>query len=29
MSISEILADYEDLEQEDLLAVLEHALRLS
>jgi len=29
MSIPEILADYEDLEQEDLLAVLEYALRLS
>ncbi|MEI8306291.1 MAG: DUF433 domain-containing protein [Chloroflexales bacterium] len=29
MSISEILADYEDLEQEDLLAVLAYALRLS
>lgn len=29
MSIPEILADYADLEQEDLLAVLEYALRLS
>jgi uncharacterized protein (DUF433 family) len=29
MSIDEILADYEDLEREDLLAVLEYATRLS
>lgn len=29
MSIPEILADYEDLEQADLLAVLEYAMRLS
>jgi uncharacterized protein (DUF433 family) len=29
MSIPEILADYEDLEREDLLAVLEYAMRLS
>ena len=29
MSIEEILADYEDLEREDLLAVLEYATRLS
>ncbi len=29
LSISEILADYEDLEHEDLLAVLEYAMRLS
>ncbi|WP_456391482.1 DUF433 domain-containing protein [Nitratifractor sp.] len=29
MSIEEILADYEDLEREDLLAVLQYASRLS
>jgi uncharacterized protein (DUF433 family) len=29
MSIPDILADYEDLEHEDLLAVLEYAMRLS
>jgi uncharacterized protein (DUF433 family) len=29
MSIDEILADYEDLEREDLLAVLEYATKLS
>jgi uncharacterized protein (DUF433 family) len=29
MSIEEILADYEDLEREDILAVLEFATRLS
>ncbi len=29
MSIAEILADYEDLEREDMLAVLEYATRLS
>lgn len=29
MSIDEILADYEDLEREDLLAVLVYATRLS
>jgi uncharacterized protein (DUF433 family) len=29
MSIDEILADYEDLEREDLLAVLTFATRLS
>jgi uncharacterized protein (DUF433 family) len=29
MSIDDILADYEDLEREDLLAVLEYATRLS
>lgn len=29
MSIEEILADYEDLEREDLLAVLEYAAKLS
>lgn len=29
MSIEEILADYEDLEREDLLAVLEYATKLS
>lgn len=29
MTIDEILADYEDLEREDLLAVLEYATRLS
>ena len=29
MSIDEILADYEDLEREDLLAVLAFATRLS
>lgn len=29
MSIEAILADYEDLEREDLLAVLEFATRLS
>lgn len=29
MSIEEILADYEDLVREDLLAVLEYATRLS
>lgn len=29
MSISDILADYEDLDHEDLLAVLEYAMRLS
>jgi uncharacterized protein (DUF433 family) len=29
MSIDEILADYEDLEREDLLAVLAYAARLS
>ncbi|MBX0331602.1 DUF433 domain-containing protein [Oscillochloris sp. ZM17-4] len=29
MSIPEILVDYEDLEREDLLAVLEYAMRLS
>ncbi len=29
MSIAEILADYEDLEHEDMLAVLEYATRLS
>jgi uncharacterized protein (DUF433 family) len=29
MSIEEILADYEDLEREDLLAVLEFAAKLS
>ena len=29
MTLNEILADYEDLEREDLLAVLEFAARLS
>lgn len=29
MSIDEILADYEDLEREDLLAALEYAARLT
>jgi uncharacterized protein (DUF433 family) len=29
MSIPEILADYEDLEREDVLAALEYAMRLS
>ena len=29
MTINEILADYEDLEREDLLAVLAFAVRLS
>ena len=29
MTIEEILADYEDLEREDLLAVLSYAARLS
>ena len=29
MSIDEILADYPDLEREDLLACLEYAARLS
>jgi uncharacterized protein (DUF433 family) len=29
MSIDEILADYEDLEREDILAALEFAARLS
>ena len=29
MTIDEILADYEDLEREDLLAVLTYATRLS
>jgi uncharacterized protein (DUF433 family) len=29
MSIDEVLADYEDLEREDLLAALEFAARLS
>lgn len=29
MSIDDILADYEDLERDDLLAVLEYAARLS
>ena len=29
MSIDEILQDYEDLEREDLLAVLQYASRLS
>ena len=29
MTIEEILADYEDLEREDILAVLEYATRLS
>lgn len=29
MSIEEILADYEDLQREDLLAVLAYAARLS
>jgi uncharacterized protein (DUF433 family) len=29
MSIEEILADYEDLEREDILAVLAYAARLS
>jgi uncharacterized protein (DUF433 family) len=29
MSTDEILADYEDLEREDILAVLEYAARLS
>lgn len=29
MSIDDILADYEDLEREDLLAVLAYAARLS
>lgn len=29
MTIPEILADYDDLEREDLLAVLEYAARLS
>jgi uncharacterized protein (DUF433 family) len=29
MTIEEILADYEDLEREDILAVLEFATRLS
>ncbi len=29
MAIDDILADYEDLEREDLLAVLEYATRLS
>ncbi len=29
MSMEEILADYEDLEREDLLAALEFAARLS
>lgn len=29
MSIEEILEDYEDLEREDLLAVLEYATKLS
>ena len=29
MTIEEILADYEDLEREDLLAVLAFAMRLS
>jgi uncharacterized protein (DUF433 family) len=29
MSIDEILADYEDLEREDLLAVLAYAARLA
>jgi uncharacterized protein (DUF433 family) len=29
MSIDDILTDYEDLEREDLLAVLEYAARLS
>jgi uncharacterized protein (DUF433 family) len=29
MSIDEILADYEDLERDDLLAVLAYAARLS
>ena len=29
MSIAEILADYEDLEREDMLVVLEYATRLS
>ena len=29
MTIDEILADYEDLEREDLLAVLAYAARLS
>ncbi|HET6567170.1 MAG TPA: DUF433 domain-containing protein [Rhodothermales bacterium] len=29
MSVGEILADYEDLEREDILAVLAYAARLS
>jgi uncharacterized protein (DUF433 family) len=29
MTIEEILEDYEDLEREDLLAVLDYATRLS
>ena len=29
MTLEEILADYEDLEREDILAVLEFAARLS
>ena len=29
MTIEDILADYEDLEREDILAVLEFAVRLS
>jgi uncharacterized protein (DUF433 family) len=29
MAIEEILADYEDLEKEDILAVLDYARRLS
>lgn len=29
MTMDEILADYEDLEREDLLAVLEYATRLA
>jgi uncharacterized protein (DUF433 family) len=29
MSAEEILADYEDLEKEDILAVLDYARRLS
>jgi uncharacterized protein (DUF433 family) len=29
MSIEEVLADYEDLEREDILAVLAYAARLS
>jgi len=29
MAIEEILADYEDLERDDVLAVLDHARRLS
>lgn len=29
MTIEEILADYEDLEREDILAVLEFAVKLS